>query len=454
MHMRLLAAALTCALTLSANPPSLTAQSADPDSSATVSQDDHQDAEILQLVANLDSDDYPTREAATEELIRLGSVVAPYVRQAAQSPNLEVNTRAQRILAIVSRQTFEEAIEAFLDDEGGQRGAALPGWERARARLGDSAESRRLFAEMYRAEPALLAAYGDDATTAVSSFSIRVDELYDQITQRNRIHYQFQNQPQNAIATNVTALLFVGADQQLQVSPTASTKFKMLLMQSLPAQRIAAAAEREHLRDWLGEWIVHRFNLPQRENEAITLGMAYDVPRTVELAQRVLQQRDGQQLQYAALCVGKYGQDWQLPLLERLLDDETVVAQRQKSVNGQMAMYHVQLRDVALLVLLHRTDQSPQDYGFDEIDRHTEYLFLPHSIAFEEVEMRDTALAKWHAWRRRHALFEGEPPAPYDGPAEDESSTQDVPATPTPPGHAADPPRAQRNGFEIEPLPE
>jgi hypothetical protein len=429
----------------------LAAQVAQPVGAAQTNRQ-QEEAEISQLVADLGSDDYSTREAATEELVRRGSIVAPYVRKAAESPNLEVNTRAQRILAIVSRQSFEETIEAFLADNSGQRGATLPGWERARDRLGDSPESRRLFADVYRAEPALMEAYGGDSTAVVSSFSMRVDELADRNTNRNQISYQAQSQAQYAIASNVMALLFVGADRRLDLPPVSIAKFKMLFMQSWPPQRVAAAPERDRLREWLGDLIVHRFNEPQHEGEGITLGMTYDVPRTIELAQRVMQSRNSQPyvFTYAVLCVGKYGQDWQLPLVERFLDDEAVVAQRQRSVNNQMVMYQTQLRDVALLVLVHRTDQAPSDYSFEGIDRHAEFLFQPYAVAFEDVKFRDAAIAKWHAWRRSHALFEGEPPVPYDGPTE-EPSAQDSPATTPSPRDAS---RREGKDFDIKPLPE
>jgi hypothetical protein len=347
------------------------------------------------------------------------------VRQAAESPNLEVNTRAERILAIVSRKSFEETIEAFLADESGQGGATLPGWERSRVRLGDNADARRLFAEMYRAEPVLMTAYGEDAnatasspsmeaTAITSSFSIRVDELYDQHTQQNQINYQLRNQLKQTISDNVMALLFVGADQQIDIPRMNVTKFRMLFMQSWPAQRVAAAAERDRLRDWLAEWIVHRFSQPGREHEGITLGMQYDVPRTVELALRVLHRQENEPyvLMYAIPCVGKYGKDWHLTQLETLLSDEMVVHQRQQSVNGKVVQFETQLRDVALIVLLHRTEQAPQEYGFQEINQRADYLSLHHSFAFEDPKKREAAFRKWQAWRESHALFEGEPPRP------------------------------------------
>jgi hypothetical protein len=371
-------------------------------------------ADVRTLITQLGSDDFRTREAATEALIALGSVVAPYIDEAADSPNLEIQTRAARIRAIISHQSFEDEIQSFLADTDGTLGTTLPGWERARQRLGHGPDARALYAEMYRAEPTLLKAYGQDDAATASSFNIRVDELHDQHTQQNRINYRIQNQLQQAVAMNVMALLFVGADEAFDVSTTSITKFKLLFMQSWPPQRVAAAPERSHLRDWLATWVVKRFGEPHREYEGMTLGMQYDVPQTIELALRVLRRKDNQSftLMNAALCVGQYGEPWHLPLLEPLLTDPTRVQERHRPVNNRMVRYETQLRDVALLVLIYRTGQEAKVYGFEEIDRSAGYMFLPHTMAFEQPDARDEALATWHAWRKEHTLFEGEPPAP------------------------------------------
>lgn len=435
-HVSHAVAASALCLAVLTSPPSLAAQAIEPEQTAAGQDGELEDAEILQLVADLGSEDYATREAASQALIQLGSVVAPYVRRAAESPVLEVNTRSRRILAIISRETFEETIEAFLAGEGGRGGTSLPGWERARDRLGDSTDARRLFADMYRVEPELMASYGEDAAETVSTFSIRIDELYDQHTQRNRINYRLRNQLRYAISDNVKALLFVGADPRLELAPASVTKFKSLFMQNWTKQRLAAAADKDPLRDWLAEWIVHRFSQPHREYEGITFGMQYDVPRTVELALRVLQRGDHDPPHvpvYAILCVGKYGQDCHLPLVEQYLDDENVVLRRRRRVNGRMVDYQTQLRDVALLVLLDRTGQGPKEYGFDEIIRSGDYQALPQSAAFENPEKREDAFSKWYAWRRSHAIFDGEPPAPYEGPV-DEALPKASLTTPSTPG--------------------
>jgi hypothetical protein len=370
------------------------------------------DAEIQALIAQLSSEEYRAREAATEALIALGPQVAPYIDEAVDSPNLEVHTRAERIRAIISRRFFEEEIQAFLADADGSLGADLPGWERARERLRGEPGSRELFAEMYRAEPALFEAYSQDAPAAAAAFTSRVEELHQQHNQQSTINYKARQQQQQAIAMNVAALLFVGADESLDLPPVSANNFKFLFIQSWSPQRVASAPERELLRDWLSAWIAVRFGKPHQEYEGIMLGMDYDIPQTLQLAIRVLRRDEKQAfaLMQAALCVGQYGDAWHLPHLEPLLTNVTRVQERHRPVNQRMVLYEIQLRDIALLALVHRTGQDVLEYGFEEIDRHGGFKFLPQTMAFANQDDRQQAIAKWLAWRERHRLFEGEPP--------------------------------------------
>lgn len=371
--------------------------------------------EIRHLVEQLGSEDYHARESASAALVEFGPAVVPYLEEAAQSPVLEVHTRAERLLAVVSRQSFEQQLQAFVTDVEGRRGTTLPGWERARRRLGESETARRLFAEMYRAEPALFAAYGDDTLQAQSELSVRIDELHDQQSQQNRMNFRARNQVQQATTANVMALLFVGADPELEVSQQLISRFRTMFEQTWPAPRVNAAAEREYLREWLAGWIIHQFSKPQREYEGIMLGMQYDIPEVLDLAVQVLRRGGGHQYSrmYAALCVGKYGQDWQLPLLESLLNDEAGVQPAQRHVNNRIVQYERRLRDIALAVLLHRTGQDPKAYGITDVNGGVEYEDLFRSVAFEDDEARNRAFAQWNEWRKRNALFDGEPPQPF-----------------------------------------
>jgi hypothetical protein len=68
---------------------------------------------IAGLIENLGSSDFKVREQATEDLIRLGPVAASELRNAAKSSDVEIKTRAEKILAsFVGREE-----EATPDDD-------------------------------------------------------------------------------------------------------------------------------------------------------------------------------------------------------------------------------------------------------------------------------------------------------------------------------------------------
>jgi hypothetical protein len=370
--------------------------------------------EVRRLVAQLGSQDYHAREAASNTLVTLGPAVVPFLEEAAQSPVLEIHTRAERLLAIVVRESFEQEVQAFLADVDGRRGTTLPGWDRARLRLAETDDARRLFAEMYRTEPALFEAYGEDNAKAAAAFGLRVDELHDQQYQRSRTNYRLRNQLQQATSANVMALLFVGADAELELPHPLVARFRTMFVQAWPAPRVQAAPEREYIREWLAEWILHQFAQPQREYESIVLGMQYDVPQVLQLALDVLRQGETHYYSrtYAASCIGKYGQPWHLSLVESLLTDQTSVNQPEHRINNRAVRLETQVRDVALAVLLQRTGQEPREYGFADLDTSVDYIHLLQSVAFESAQKRAGAFAKWNEWRQQRSLFEGEPPHP------------------------------------------
>ncbi len=60
----------------------------------------------------------------------------------------------------------------------------------------------------------------------------------------------------------------------------------------------------------------------------------------------------------------------------------------------------VQIRDVALAVMLQLTDQRPADYGYPNAKlQQVPKLFQIQTLFRENDQQREEAIAKWHAWR-------------------------------------------------------
>jgi hypothetical protein len=59
----------------------------------------------------------------------------------------------------------------------------------------------------------------------------------------------------------------------------------------------------------------------------------------------------------------------------------------------------VQIRDLALVVLLQRTGQNPLDYGYAQARQQRQHLYAPETLYLNNDEERVAAVAKWRAWK-------------------------------------------------------
>jgi hypothetical protein len=60
---------------------------------------------------------------------------------------------------------------------------------------------------------------------------------------------------------------------------------------------------------------------------------------------------------------------------------------------------NVQVRDVALCVMLHLTDQKPSDYGYLHAQSSPQQVFHLHTLHVASDDVRADAAAKWKKWR-------------------------------------------------------
>ena len=61
-----------------------------------------------------------------------------------------------------------------------------------------------------------------------------------------------------------------------------------------------------------------------------------------------------------------------------------------------------QIRDVALAILLHMTDQNLREYGFPSAQPYGETAFQEGALGFADPAAREAALRKWARWRADH----------------------------------------------------
>jgi hypothetical protein len=108
----------------------------------------------------------------------------------------------------------------------------------------------------------------------------------------------------------------------------------------------------------------------------------------------------------AMLIVGQFGNRDDAHRLEPLLADATVCLPLQAQLPGRPAA-NVQVRDVALVVMLHLTGQRPADYGYVHARLQPQRMFQLQTLHRENDEQRAAAVAKWKAWRQGQTNRDG-----------------------------------------------
>ena len=120
--------------------------------------------------------------------------------------------------------------------------------------------------------------------------------------------------------------------------------------------------------------------------------------------------------QYAAICAARFGGAAEIELLLPLLTQKTLVHSWSTPQAGGK-LIKTQLRDTALIMLLHLTKQNPKDYGYRFSRPNPTFVYEVYSCGFAEDENRQKAHQKWTVWWNENGkkwLEDNQPPAASD----------------------------------------
>jgi hypothetical protein len=355
--------------------------------------------QIGHWIEQLNNDAYPIRQAAAEELLNTGIPAREPLLKVADGPDPETRAAARRLVALIDRTEFHRRLDAFARDEGGVQGLTLPGWEKFRQRVGEDAAARALFVDMQRQEGALLAAAFGAAPQPLNG--IWEDRLVRLVQWQVTVGDRTVNPQLGTCAT----LLFLGSIAETEVTERGAVLVENLIQRPPIRENLQAGTYRDAIRRLVVGWIVHCPN----QNEVILNRRLYmasmnqlheALPLALEVAHAAGNYSAVQAPTRAAavLLVGQLGGEGHVTRLESLLDDATICA--------TAAPTNVQIRDVALVVMLHLTGQRPADYGYAQARMQPEQMFQLQTLSIENDEQRVAALDKWKAWRREHPASE------------------------------------------------
>jgi len=324
------------------------------------------------------------------------------------SPDPEIRAAARRIVTLIEVSDLHSRIEAFAADADGQQGVTLPGWDVYRRLVGDDRGARALFVEMQRQESALMAGmFRDRSPVREAAWEERLLRLVQFLaTNEGRTNVR------PTLGTSATMIL-LGSVPETASSNQAASRLASLIERQAIREAMQSGSHRDAFRRLVVAWIVHcpsklesvllrRLAMARNNNlrEALPLALAVvdgepdyaKVSATVRAA--------------AVLLVGQAGGREQVERLEPLLEDEAVCIRTTFAVARQRPrmMVAVEMRDVALVVILHLTGQKPADYGYVHARRQSDQIYDLQTLFVIDASQRTAALAKWRAWKTAQEL--------------------------------------------------
>jgi hypothetical protein len=349
-----------------------------------------------ELVRELGSPRFALREAAAKKLLELGDPAIPALLAGTKSADEEVRSRAAALLPQVQAIGWGRRADAFLADANGKQKHDLPllrEWEKFAEK--SDAGTRKLFADMIRANGSLLELAATDRPAAVAAVAKRSAVLLDTA--------RVKGKQIDAPAANIAALLFVqqilkstpeevaGADRNqplyLLANPAVPTALDAKDIGSIYRRLVVRWAEarppEETMSGLFFALLAHRHPFSEAD------------PHLVQLATR----HKSVQIRWVAMeALGKSESKVAIAKLTELLADKTTMYENL----GESDAGH-QVRDCALAALVHGRGKKPSDYGL--ISHMVAHFWAGgeadtislHLCGFASVADRDRGMKKWQA---------------------------------------------------------
>jgi hypothetical protein len=368
--------------------------------------------DIERWTLDLGHDEFSVRQAAAEKLIAAGSPAREPLAALADGPDPETRAAARRLISIIDRSEFSRRLEAFAADTEGRDGVTLPGWKRFRKLVGADPAARELFVEMQRQEGPLLAAIFDGSARPP-------DDLWESRIQRLLAWQSLPGaggaeSPLGSCAT----ILFLGAAGEIKISDSGIVNIDGLIQRPPLSNSLRADSVQDPVRRLVVSWILYCpsqnegvlarrlalvANLNLAEGVALALGVVKGDPKypAASPGTKAL----------ALQLIGQFGGREHVAELEPLLEDVSVCIQPHAPAPGQQVV-SVQIRDVALAVMLLLTDQQPARYGYASARLvMPQRIYQLPSLGRTSDEERAQSIAQWRAWRASQTENDAEKPA-------------------------------------------
>jgi hypothetical protein len=358
------------------------------------------DEKLAELVAKLGSDNFDTREEATQTLGDLGRKAIKALEAGLKSEDMEIARRCAELIDKANRTDLEVALDAFLEKRDEKLLLQVPAWTKFQKVAGDTAGARNLFVLMCTSEGQLLTALEQNSGDKVS-------QMYNQRCQQlqQRMFGGFGMVRQPITRGELATLLYVGTDARVQVEPNFRYIVNNLVQQPEPQQWFKSDGLARKL---LASYIESRTDVNLIHNN-LWLVQNLELKECLDWVAKQVENK-GQQPYPRAMAIaalGKLGGRDSLPKLEALFADSTQLSNFQQG--NPLQMIRTEVRDVALAMAVLASGQDITTYTFPWLTQNPQlaqnpqfpqFLYQqPFQMGFATAEQRDAAFKRYNDWK-------------------------------------------------------
>ncbi|QDS88285.1 hypothetical protein EC9_24750 [Rosistilla ulvae] len=337
---------------------------------------------IEELIAQLSSDKFATREEAVAGLIEFGERAIPMLAAAAETPDPEVRLRIRILLSRLSNSDFESTVAAFVSGASDE----MEGWDYARRMIGDSKASRELFVEAARQHRDLMA----EMDKGPGPRMVAANKAADLVVRRMMLEFL---PPERGDAV---ALLLTCGDRSAPIPPGVERVIVRIMNSQVTSLTLKDAMLAPVYQKLVGFWM--RRASVSYQPQAMFFALQHRIPEAVELARDVVAEfiatgedligtdtvdpKYSESLEQALLVIAKYGDASDLTRLEPLTVDDRRMPVGVDQPDDATDVIRVHVRDIAVAVSIKLLDGDLRDAGYINPRQHNTVVFFTASLGF------------------------------------------------------------------------
>ena len=358
-----------------------------------IATEDTTELAVKAMIEKLSSPGFADRQQATKDLLNVGPESVILLETAATSSTGETQSRLRMILPQLRKRLFDDQLEAFKAAPSIEIAQRLPQWDRYEKLAGHDEEALQVFGQILAAEPRLFATRLFAPRELPALLEGRTATLAKECNGRSDKEFP---------VASVAAVMLLGSEPETRLIRATSTNISSALDDPRFSKLITDGIHAKILRAIAEAWIARK---GIAANRPLLFSMQHDLKAGRTVALRIIESKSNRpDMILSLLCLAKLKSTEDLPLIESLLENETILwPQRGQVVKQQVPggppvdiNYKVRTRDVALVVAAYLRDIDPNDIGFKARTSDVT-LFAVDSIGFRKDEARRQALAAYRS---------------------------------------------------------